>query len=80
MPRKSNHVVSNPNGGWSVKKGDAVRASRHFENKHDAVAWGKSISKKERTEFVIHDRNGKIVSRDSYGDDPQPPRERDAHE
>jgi hypothetical protein len=80
MSKKSHHVISNPNGGWSVKKGDAVRASKHFENKQDAVAWGKSISKKEGTEFVVHGRDGKIVQRDSYGNDKNSPRDRGAHE
>lgn len=79
MAKNSHHVVSNPKGGWSVKKGDTSRASRHFDKKEDAIAWGKSISKKEGTEFVIHGRDGTIVKRDLHGNDPNPPRDRDAH-
>jgi len=28
MARKTHHVVPNPSGGWSVKKGGASRASK----------------------------------------------------
>jgi hypothetical protein len=27
MPRKSHHVVPNPNGGWNIKKGGADRVA-----------------------------------------------------
>lgn len=61
--KNSHHVVPNPNGGWSVKKGDASRASKHFDNKEDAIAWGESISEREGTEFVVHGRDGTIERR-----------------
>ncbi|MDX6280180.1 MAG: hypothetical protein QOH03_1251, partial [Kribbellaceae bacterium] len=35
MAKNSHHVVPDPKGGWSVKKGGAVRASRHFERKSE---------------------------------------------
>lgn len=33
MPRKTHHVVPDPNGGWNVKNGGADRASAHAETK-----------------------------------------------
>jgi hypothetical protein len=37
MPRKSHHVVPNPNGGWNIKKGGADRVSAHTETKAEAI-------------------------------------------
>jgi hypothetical protein len=31
MARKTHHVVPNPSGGWSVKKGGDSRASKTFD-------------------------------------------------
>jgi hypothetical protein len=33
-------------------------------------------AKRERVELVIHGRNGKIRDSDSYGHDPNPPKDR----
>lgn len=76
MASKSHHVVPSLSGGWSVKKGGATRASRHFDSKDAAISWGREVSKKEGSEFVIHKRDGTIQRKDSYGHDPMPPRDR----
>lgn len=75
MAKNSFHVIPNPHGGWAVKKGDASRASRTFDTKEDAIAWGKRASKDEAAEIVIHRPDGTIRSRDSYARDPHPPRD-----
>ena len=76
MSRKSHHVVPDPAGGWNVKKGGATRASRHFEKLDEAISWGRQVSKNQRTEFVIHRRDGTIHAKDSHSRDPLPPRDR----
>lgn len=76
MAKKSHHVVPDPNGGWSVKKGGTTRASKHFDTKKAAVSWGREVSKKQRSEFVVHKRDGTIERKDSYGQDPLSPRDR----
>ena len=73
--RKSHHVVPDPDGGWSVKKGGAKRASKHFDTKQAAVSWGRKVSQKQHSEFVVHKRDGTILRKDSYGKDPLPPRD-----
>jgi hypothetical protein len=67
------HVVPNPNGGWDSKKGGADRASKHFETKQDAVDYSRELSKKQKTELVIHKKNGTIQKKDSHGNDNFPP-------
>ena len=75
MAKKSTHVVPDPNGGWSVKRGGASRASRRFDNQRDAITYARNISRNEGAEFVIHRQDGTIRSKESYGRDPFPPRD-----
>jgi len=79
MPRKTHHVVHNPEGGWNVKKGGAARASKHFDRKQDAVDAGRETSINQGTEFLIHGKDGRIQRSDSHGSDPNPPKDRDTH-
>lgn len=43
-------------------------------NKAPAIEYGRNIAKNQHTEFFTHGKNGKIQSRDSYGNDPFPPK------
>ena len=79
MPRKEHHVVPNPNGGWDVKKGSSTKSIKHFDKKDDAVDYGRKVSKNQRSELVIHKKNGTIQRSDSHGKDPNPPRDEDTH-
>ena len=76
MGRNSHHVVPHPDGGWNVKKGGAVRSSKHFEVKDKAVSWAREVSRNQHTELVIHKRDGTIQRKDSHGSDPLPPKDR----
>lgn len=73
-PLKQHHVVPNPSGGWDIKTADAQRASAHYPTKESAVAAARTISQNQRSELFIHNKDGKIASRDSHGNDPFPPR------
>ncbi|BBE34429.1 DUF2188 domain-containing protein [Sphingosinicella microcystinivorans] len=76
MPKgpKTHHVVPNSNGGWDVKRGGSERASGHFDTKAQALERGREISRNQQTELRIHNRDGRISSSDSHGNDPHPPR------
>ncbi len=74
MARGTHHVVHNAKGGWDVKRGDSQRSSGHYETKADAVKAGRAISKNQKTEFLIHGKNGRIQIADSHGGDPCPPK------
>lgn len=71
--QKSHHVVTNPSGGWDVKKGGAERASKHCDAKQEAIEKARGISQNQGTELYIHGKDGKIQQRDSHGNDPFPP-------
>lgn len=75
MAKKSNHVVPSSNG-WSVKKSGSARASKNFDNKASAVSYATELSKNERTELYIHKKNGMIQDKNSFGNDPHPPKDK----
>ena len=56
----THHVVKNPSGGWSVKKGGSSRASGKFITQAAAVTSAKQISKNQGTRVVVHGQDGKI--------------------
>ena len=71
MAKKSNHVVPS-SSGWAVKKSGSERASKTFGTKDKAINYGRVLSKNEKTELYIHKKNGMIQNKDSYGNDPNP--------
>ena len=74
MSTKSTHVVPNPDGGWDVKQSNGLRSSGHFDTKQAAITKGRIISQNQKTEFVVHNKNGRIALKDSHGNDPFPPK------
>ncbi len=75
MAKKSNHVVPS-SSGWSVKKSGSEKASKTFDTKEKAVDYGRDLSKSEKTELFIHKSNGMIQNLNSYGNDPNPPKDK----
>ena len=73
--RKEYHVVPG-NGGWRVVKDNASKASSCTSLKTDAIVIAKQLSKKTGSELVIHGKDGKIQSANSYGKDPCPPKDK----
>ncbi|WP_201333043.1 DUF2188 domain-containing protein [Nitratiruptor sp. YY09-18] len=71
---KQHHVVPNGDNGWCVKTDNAKKASRCFLHKKDAVNYARELSRKQKTELVIHNKDGKIAQKDSHGNDPYPPK------
>jgi len=73
---KSHHVTPNGNGGWKVQRGGAKKASKNFDLKKDAEKFGREVSKNQGSELVIHGKNGIIQRKDSHGEDPCPPKDK----
>ena len=75
--RKEIHVVSNPDrGGWDAKRPHAIRPSKHFDTKKDALDWSRELAKKEGLELIPHSKDVKIQNPNSFGHDPCPPKDR----
>lgn len=71
---KTHHIVPNPDGGWDVKRGGGHRATSHHDTKREAIDAGRGVSRSQRTELRIHNKDGRIASSDSHGGDPYPPK------
>lgn len=69
------HIVPH-NGYWQVKAENSKRATKSFERQSDAIEYARILSRNQKSELVIHGRNGQIRDKDSYGKDPCPPRDR----
>lgn len=76
MGRKTQHVIPSSDGGWSVKKGGAIRVTKKFDTKAEALKYGKKVSINQGAELVVHKRDGTILNPNSYGKDPIPPRDK----
>ncbi|MFA6808450.1 MAG: DUF2188 domain-containing protein [Eubacteriales bacterium] len=70
----THHVVHNSDGGWDVKRGGGKKASHHEETKAEAEKIARNISRNQKTELVIHGKDGKIQRKDSHGNDDFPPK------
>ena len=73
MAGKSQHVVPDTSGKWSVKSAGATRATKRFETQAEAIEWAKRIAQSDRGELVVHRADGTIRSKDSYANDLHPP-------
>jgi uncharacterized protein YdaT len=72
---KKVHVVPHSDG-WAVKKDGAARASSIHDTQKAAQEAAIPLAKQEKSEVVTHGRNGKIRDSDSYGNDPNPPKDK----
>lgn len=73
---KNQHITHNPNGGWNVLGAGNKKPTIILPTKKEAIDYGKAIAKNQQSELVIHRLDGKIQDKDSYGNDPHPPKDR----
>lgn len=74
MPKgRTQHVVPH-DSGWAVKRGGSERATSVVTTQKEAIEIAKEIAKNQGAELFIHGNDGKIRERNSYGNDPYPPK------
>lgn len=73
MVKRNQHVVPHSKG-WAVKPERGLRASSVHDTQQGAIDKGREIARNQKSELLIHGRNGQIRARDSHGNDPFPPR------
>jgi uncharacterized protein YdaT len=75
MSKQNQHVV--PHGDdWAVRGEGNSRVTSIHDTQGGAIDAARDISERGNSEVVIHRPNGQIRDRDSYGNDPNPPRDR----
>lgn len=73
MAKPNVHVVPR-SGQWGVLREGSNRDSSHHPTRAAAIEAARTTAERERVEVLIHGRNGQIRERNSYGNDPFPPR------
>ena len=78
MAKKSPNVWVVPaDDKWGVRREGSDRLSRTTDTKREAEEIARNIARREGGEVVTRGRDGKIQSKDSYGSDPNPPKDKE---
>jgi hypothetical protein len=64
------------NGGdqWGVRKEGNERITSIHDTQREAIGRARGITVNQQSELLIQGRDGQIRERNSYGDDPFPPK------
>lgn len=70
---KNQHVV--PHGGaWAVRGEGNQKVTSIHRTQEEAMLAARNIAINQQSELIIHRPNGQIRERNSYGNDPCPPK------
>lgn len=70
---KNQHVVPHENG-WAVRGAGNSKVTKITATQREAINIARTISRNQKSELLIHGRDGKIRAKDSHGNDPFPPK------
>ncbi len=73
--KKPVHVVPHE-GDWAVEREGNQRPSSVHRTQAEAEQAGRTTTRRDQTEFNLHGRDGRIREKDSYGNDPNPPKDK----
>jgi hypothetical protein len=76
MSKKNQHVVPTKDGNWGVRGEGNSKLTKVTPTQSDAINVAQDIAKNQKAEVVIHRRDGTIRDKDSYGNDPCPPKDK----
>ncbi len=76
MAKKNQWVTIHPKG-WAIKGEGNKRATKVTKTQKEAINIARRIAKNQKSELIIQNTEGKIRSKDSYGNDPCPPKDRE---
>lgn len=66
-----------PNGNdWAVKGEGNDRATKVVDTQAEAIKIAREIAINQKSEVVIHRADATIRDKDSYGNDPNPPKDK----
>ena len=74
MAKRNVHVVTSGNG-WAVKAEGSSNPLSNHRTQQTASEAGRKVAQANKSELVIHRPNGQIRNKDSYGNDPVPPKD-----
>ena len=71
MPNKEDVHVAQQGDKWAVKEEGSQRATSTHRTQSAAIDAGRAQARGNRSELLVHGRNGKIRERMTYGQDPR---------
>jgi hypothetical protein len=71
MANPTIHTVKKGGVWQNIAEGSNRRIGSTYATKAEAQAAGKERARRNRTEHIIHNVNGTIGQRNSYGNDPR---------
>ncbi|WP_100406658.1 DUF2188 domain-containing protein [Bacillus solitudinis] len=70
---KNQHVTPNEKG-WKVQGAGNEKATSIHRTQKEAIDAARTIARNQKSEVIIHRPDGRIRDKDSYGNDPYPPK------
>lgn len=69
-----NQWVVRHGDGWAQRGEGNSRVTRTFDTQREAIHAARDTARREHSELLIQGENSQIRERNSYGDDPHPPK------
>ena len=73
MTKRNQHVVPHK-GRWAVRGAGNKQPSSIHDTQSNAIETAREIARNQQSELFIHNRKGQIRERNTYGNDPFPPK------
>lgn len=73
MSKKNQHVVPHGNQ-WAIRGEGNGKYTLITDTQGEAINHARGIAQNQQSELFIHNREGRIRERNSYGNDDFPPR------
>lgn len=71
---KNQHITPHPDGGFQVKGAGNTKATKRFDTQREAIQYGRDIAINQKSELLIHNKQGRIREKNSFGNDSYPPK------
>jgi hypothetical protein len=71
MPKQGDVHVMPGEKGWRVKVEGSDRPRSTHKSRSEAAKAARTIARSNKSELLIHGRNGRVRDRSTYGQDPR---------
>ena len=75
MANRNNIHIVKRGDQWGALREGSKRVSGNFDTQAQTIQAGRKLAELGKGEILIHGENGRIRARDSYGNDPFPPKD-----
>ena len=75
MTNRNNVHIVKRGDQWGTLREGGQRATEVFDTQKQAIDSGRTMAKQGQGELLVHGKDGLIRARDSYGNDPCPPKD-----